>query len=88
LRHPEWNASEIYQDIPVLVVTRRQWALERQGGFSIGAGGCEYEIEHNSQYVFAISSRFNANDSVKGWKEADNIVRWNMAANAPHLQQQ
>jgi hypothetical protein len=44
------------------------------------------EIAHNDKYVFAISSRFNANDSVKRWKEADDIVTRNRAVNAPHLQ--
>jgi len=42
-------------------------------------------LYHNAKYVFAISSRFNADDSVKGWKEATDIVERNRPVNAPHL---
>lgn len=85
LRHPRWSAGKRYQDIPVLVFTRNQWEAHDQGRFSIGAGGIEEEIAHNREYVFAISSRFNANDSVEGWKEASDVVARNQAANAPAL---
>jgi hypothetical protein len=85
LRHPQWKASDPYQDIPILVFTRRQWEIHHQGKFSVGAGGVWMEIGHNSQYVFAISSRYNSDDSVKGWKEASDIVGRNMAAGGPHL---
>jgi len=56
-----------------------------------GSGGLKLHsshapvLYHNAKYVFAISSRFNADDSVKGWKEATEIVGRNGAANAPHL---
>jgi len=85
LRHPQWKASDHYQDIPILVFTRSQWEAHHQGRFGIGAGGVEEEIGHNPKYVFAISSRFNADDSVKGWREANEIVERNCAANAPHM---
>jgi len=85
LRHSRWKNSDQYQDIPIQVLTRRQWEADREGRFSIGAGGYDVEIGHNSEYVFAISSRFNAGDSVKGWKEATDIVERNRAANAPHF---
>ena len=85
LRHPQWKPKDRYQDIPIVVFTRSQWQASRQGGFFIGAGGMEYEIGHNRKYVFAISSRFNADDSVKGWKEATDIVERNCPANAPRL---
>src|SRR5205823_5107300 len=65
LRHPLWQTSVHYQDIPILVFTRKQWEAHHQGRFSIGAGGVDEEIGHNLKYVFAISSRFNADDSVK-----------------------
>ena len=85
LRHPEWKAGDPRQDIPILVLTRRQWQSEREGRLRIIAGGVEDEIAHNSNYVFEVSSRFNADDSVKGWKEAADIVSRNMDANKPHL---
>jgi hypothetical protein len=85
LRHPQWKAADPFQDIPILVFTRSQWEAEIQGRFSIGAGGLDEEIAHNARYVFAISSRFAADDTVKGWKEADDIVARNRNANEPHL---
>jgi hypothetical protein len=32
------------------------------------------------KYVFALSSRYNAADEVKGWKEAGDIIATNCAA--------
>jgi hypothetical protein len=84
LRHPQWKAGDPCQDIPILVFTRRQWDADKQGRFSIGAGGMEYEIGHNPKYTFAIHSRFNWGES-RGWKEAGAIVERNQAAGAPHL---
>jgi hypothetical protein len=85
LRHPQWTADGHYQDIPIQVFTRSQWEAHHLGKFSIGAGGFQDEIGHNSKYVFAISSRFNADDSVKGWKEAAEIVGENQAVIVPRL---
>jgi hypothetical protein len=85
LRHPQWKTDDPWQDIPILVFTRSQWEAERQGKFSIFAGGVEEEIAHNAKYVFAINSRFNWNDSVQGAREAEDIVIQNKTANRPHL---
>ena len=83
LRHPRWTASDPYQDIPVLVFTRGQWDALHHGKLwpSVYAGGVMDEMLHNQKYVLGISSRYNANDSVKGWKEATGIVERNRAAN-------
>lgn len=83
LRHPQWTASDPYQDIPILVFTRRQWETHHAG--TVGAGGVDEEISHNSKYVFAISSRYNADDSVKGWRETTYMVERNRTAHEPHL---
>jgi hypothetical protein len=85
LRHPQWRADDPYQDIPIEIFTRKQWIAIHQGNLDIGAGGIEEEIGHNRNYVFAISSRFDADDSVKGWKEAGKIVERNSIANPPPL---
>ena len=82
LRHPQWTASSPYQDIPIVVFTRAQWETHHPG--TVGAGGLDEEISHNSKYVFAISSRYNADDSVRGWKETSEVVKRNRAAR-PHL---
>ena len=84
LRHPRSTSKVPYQDIPILVFTRRQWEADKQGRFAIGAGGFDEEIRHNSNYVFAISSRYNADDSVRGWKETSDVVERNRTER-PHL---
>jgi hypothetical protein len=81
LRHPQWTASNPCQDIPILVFTRSQWEAHR-GDLGIGAGGVEYEIGHNAKYVFGIHSRFNWGE-LKGWEEADAMIKRNQAVNEP-----
>jgi hypothetical protein len=85
LRNPQWKPDDRCQDIRILVFTRRQWDAEHHGKFVVGVGGFDEEIAHNPNYVFAISSRFNADDSVKSWEEAGRIVDRNKNINAPHL---
>jgi hypothetical protein len=78
LRDPRWKSSNPRQDIPILIFTREQWDAHRQEG--IFAGGIVYELSRNQHYVFGVYSRFNADDSVEGWEEADQIVGQNTAA--------
>ena len=88
LRHPQWTSSEPYQDIPILVFTSEQWNKQLKGDLwpSRFAGGVMDELWHNHKYVFAISSRYNAADDVKGWREAADIIATNCAAYPePHL---
>lgn len=77
LRHPKWSATEPYQDIPIMVFTRSQWDADKHGKLSIGAGGFDEELWHNRKYVFALSSRYNAADDVKAWKEVEQIIQQN-----------
>lgn len=85
-RHPQWKADDQYQDIPVLIFTRAQWKDEKDGKFFPYAGGVIGELWHNEKYVFALYSRYNAMDQIKGWKEASEILEQNAAANmVPHL---
>jgi hypothetical protein len=85
LRHPQWKSDDRHQDIPILVFTRRQWDAEHHGKFGISAGGISEEIAHNPNYVFAVSSRFAADENVKGWEETFDIVERNREVNGPHL---
>ena len=79
LRHPQWRAAKPYQDIPIMVFTRSQWEAEEQGKFFPYAGGVISEMWHNRKYVFGIYSRYNADDDVQGWNEADDIIHQNRA---------
>jgi hypothetical protein len=87
LRNPQWKTNNLYQDIPICIFTRQQWDDINLGKYyAQGAGGVIYELWHNDKYVFCIHSRYNANDSVNGWKEVQDIVNQNCAAHPePHL---
>jgi len=85
LRNPQWKAGDPWQDIPILVFTRKQWKAHHQGQFSIYEGGMVFEISHSSKYVFAIWSRFNGDESIKGFREAEGIVMRNRSGHGPHL---
>jgi hypothetical protein len=88
LRHPQWQASAPYQDIPILVFTRAQWDDLNHGGLwpSIFAGGAMDELWHNQTFVFAMSSRYNAADEIEGEKEVEDIINRNCAIHPePHL---
>jgi hypothetical protein len=82
LRHPLWRTNNLYQDIPIMVFTRKQWQEEHDGLFFPYAGGLISEMWHNNKYVFGLYSRYNANDDVKGWKEVDGILATNSAAHS------
>lgn len=80
LRHPRWSAEDRYLDIPILVFTPDQWRADQDGKFGIGTGGFDEELWRNSKYVFAMSTRWNADDAANGWQEACDIVGRNRAA--------
>ena len=88
LRNPQWKTDNQYQDIPIMVLTRKQWDEEGQGKFFPYTGGVIYEMWHNDRYVFGNYSRYNAY-YLKGWQDADSIIRQNcdahkMAQPYPH----
>jgi hypothetical protein len=82
LRHPQWTAKAPYQDIPILVFTHAQWDALNAGKLwpSFFAGGTIEELWQTQKYVFAMSSRYALDDSVKEWKETTDIVQRNHAA--------
>jgi hypothetical protein len=86
-RNPKWKTDNLCQDIPIYIFTRQQWDDKNDGKYyAEGAGGVIYELWHNDKYVFCIHSRYNADDSMNGWKEAQDIVNQNCAAHpGPHL---
>lgn len=84
LRNPHWKADEPYQDISIIVFTRRQWDFAKPQRLFVGAGGIEYEISHNAKYVFGINSRHNWGE-FNGWEETGKIVQQNVVAGMPHM---
>jgi hypothetical protein len=80
LQHPQRESDARYQDIPILIFTRLQWDAKVQP--SCFAGGIIDELWHNEEFVFGLHSRYNADDGVRGWKEAADVVEQNRAANS------
>jgi len=87
LRNPHWNAGDRYQDIPIMVFTRSQWAAEEQERFFPYACGTIETMWHNREYVFGIYDRYqdmdiqsNGGVEVKGAEEAEDIIERNRAA--------
>ncbi len=68
-----------------MVFTRRQWESVHEGEFFPYAGGVISELWHSPYYVFGIYSRYNFDDSVKGWGEAEEIIHRNRPVNSPHV---
>jgi hypothetical protein len=87
LRDPNWETNHVCQDIPIYVFTRGQWDDIHRGKYdAVGAGGVIFELWHNDKYVFGIHSRYNENDSLEGWKDAQQILNKNCDAHSePHL---
>ncbi len=88
LRNPRWKAGDRYQDIPIMVFTRSQWAAEEKQYFFPYACGLIGEMWHNRKYVFGIYTRYqdldiqsNAGVEVQGAAEAADIINRNRAAN-------
>jgi hypothetical protein len=83
LRNPQWQSNAPYQDIPILVFTHAQWDALHHGELwpSLFAGGVMDELWHSQRFVFAMSSRYNAADDVRGYKEVAEIIDQNRAAN-------
>ena len=88
LRNPHWRVDDHYQDIPIMVFTRSQWADEEQQRFFPYACGLIGELWHNPKYVFGMWTRYedldiqnNSGAEVKGVGEARDIIKGNRAAN-------
>ena len=88
IRNPRWKAADRYQDIPITVFTRSQWAAKQQEYFFPNACGMIDEIWRNRKYVFGIYDRYddlaiqgNGGVEVQGAEEAADIIKRNYAAN-------
>jgi len=84
LRHPQWTASDPHQDIPISIFTRAQWEDVHEEILVTSAGGIDFDISHNRNYVFTVHSRFNWNE-LTGWEEAQKIVATNCMIAGPTL---
>lgn len=77
IRHPQWTAKILRQDIPIMIFTLTQWNSLQKEEFSVGAAPIPpSEIGRNSRYVFALPARYNY-AFPKGYQEVEDILKSN-----------
>lgn len=75
IRHPLWTAENPRQDIPIMVLTIKQWEALQKGEFHIGAAPVgPTELGRNSKYVFALPARYNY-AFPEGFEEVEKILQ-------------
>ena len=74
IRHPKYTAAQPYEDIPIMVFTRKQWLEIREETLGVSAAPFPpSEIARNSRYVFATPPRFYY-DFAKGYEDVLHIL--------------
>lgn len=74
IRHPEWQEAEPRQDIPILVLTHKQWQFIQNEALGIGAAPIPPRaLGQNDQYVFALEARYNM-AFLPGYEEVEEIL--------------
>lgn len=75
IRHPLWTAENPRQDIPIMILTVKQWEALQKGEFHIGAAPIgPTELGRNSGYVFALPARYNY-AFPEGFEEVEKILQ-------------
>jgi hypothetical protein len=75
IRHPLWTKEAPRQDIPIMVFTREQWGLVKNGDLIVSAAPIgPSELGSTSKYVFALPPRYNY-AYLAGYEGVDAIVR-------------
>lgn len=77
LRNPKWTKKNPYQDIPIMVFTKKQWKLiEKEELVVSGAPISPSKLGSNSKYVFALPARYNFAFPA-GYEEVEKIMKSN-----------
>ncbi|MES2059997.1 MAG: hypothetical protein V4438_03125 [Patescibacteria group bacterium] len=75
-RNPNTTATEVWQNIPIMVFTHEVWNLVVQEKVAVSAAPIgPAKIGENSKYVFATPPRWYGFTDAKGFEEAVNIVK-------------
>lgn len=74
IRHPLWTAESPRQDIPIMILTQKEWSLIWDNKLAIGAAPIgPSKLYSNDNYVFAIPARYNYAFPT-GFEEVDQII--------------
>jgi hypothetical protein len=75
LRHRAWTEEEQRQDIPIMILTTKQWDDLNQEKFHIGAAPIgPSELGRNANFVFALPARYNY-AFLPGYEEVEQIIQ-------------
>ncbi len=74
IRNPAWTKKNPYQDIPIMVITIKQWnALQSEKFFVSAAPIGPSVLGSNSEYIFALPPRYNYAFPT-GYEEVEKIM--------------
>lgn len=74
IRHPLWTETRLRQDIPIMILTLRQWEDLQADKFHVGAAPINpSELGRNNLYVFALPARYNY-AFPEGYEEVEQIL--------------
>ncbi len=76
LRNPKWTASQVWQDIPVMVFTKQQWDMVIAEKLAVSAAPIPpSKLGENQNYVFALPPRWVGFTDAEGQQEAQQITQ-------------
>ena len=76
LRNPHWTAQIPWQDIPVMVFTKEEWALVQAENLAVSAAPIgPSKLGENQNYVFALPPRWYGFTDAQGQTEAVQITQ-------------
>lgn len=85
IRNPQWTTADPHEDIPIMVLTRAQWAMvEHDSLITSAAPFPPSELGRNAKYVFALPPRYNY-DYATGWEEVEKIIDTRPLHATPHF---
>lgn len=75
LRNPKWTKKNPYQDIPIMIFTKKQWKLIEKEELAVSAAPVgPSKLGSNSKYVFALPARYNFAFPA-GYEEVEKIIK-------------
>jgi len=77
IRHPLWTEDDPREDIPIMILSHRQWRRVHSEEVLVSAAPFPpSELGHNAKWVFALPARYNY-DLLTGFEEVDEIMKSN-----------
>jgi len=78
IRSPKWTEDDPWQDIPIMVFTRKQWKLGESNDMNWNVAGLRpTEIGRNQSYVFAQPRRWIGFEDARGMDEVQALMLQN-----------